>query len=209
MITVENFQLFLALSWVLIVTPGPDLIFVLTKGIGGGKKVGLVSAAGVASGILIHTLFAALGLSAILQASSVAFTLVKVVGAGYLIYLGVSGLIKRNQFLIQGQAPISSKKTFWQGFLSNTLNPKVALFFLAFLPQFVDTTSGHGAFTGFLILGLVFGVCTLSFLMLLGYFSGLVGRLLNKNPRAATWLGSVSSIVMILLGIRLLSTKKA
>lgn len=208
MFEIENILLFLGLSWVLIVTPGPDLIYVLTKGIANGKRAGLISAVGVVLGILVHTVFAAVGLSAILQTSALAFTMIKFVGAGYLIYLGVKSLLGSKDWKISQGAPSSNRKLFTQGLLSNTLNPKVALFFIAFLPQFISTTSTVSVPIQLITLGLLFATCTLIFLSLLGYFSGAVGLYLNRKKKLASIIQYISGVVMVMLGVRLAFTRK-
>lgn len=208
MIDTENFLLFVGLSWVLIVTPGPDLIYVLTRGIASGRKAGLVSAVGVTLGILVHTIFAALGLSLILQTSAEAFLMVKLIGAGYLVYLGVKTLMSKQELTLGSEQQSSTRKIFWQGLVSNTLNPKVALFFIAFLPQFIQTNGTEISPLPFLILGSVFACFTLIFLAILGHFSGAVGHYLKTRAIVSKWIQYVSGLVMILLGIRLALTKK-
>ena len=162
--TLTNFMLFLSTSWLLIITPGPDLIYVMTRGIGQGKKAGLISALGVTSGLLVHTVFAALGLAVVLRTSAVAFTLVKAAGALYLIYLGIKTLMDKGQLELSAKVShVKTRDLYVQGIVSNVFNPKVALFFMAFLPQFVDSSEGvqAGAVMG---LGLLFSVFGLIFL---------------------------------------------
>ncbi|MFC0877863.1 LysE family translocator [Saccharicrinis sp. FJH2] len=204
MADIQNLLLFIGLSWVLIATPGPDLIYVLTKGIAIGKKAGLISATGVTLGIIVHTIFAALGLSVILKTSALAFMIVKIIGAGYLIYLGIKTLInKENLNLNNKEHKPSDREIFTQGLLSNTLNPKVALFFMAFLPQFIKTNGTEITPIPFLILGTIFALFTLIFLATLGYFSGAVGHYLKAKDSVSKWIKRFSGSVMILLGIRL------
>ncbi len=200
---IQNLLLFAGLSWILIITPGPDLIYVLTKGISGGRKAGLISAAGVTLGIFVHTVFAALGLSVILKTSALAFTIVKVIGAGYLIYLGIKMLISKSELKMQNEEVVSIRKVFTQGLISNTLNPKVALFFMAFLPQFIKSGTTGVSPIPFLILGTIFALFTLAFLAVLGYFSGAVGHYLKSKNSISKWIKNISGSVMILLGIRL------
>lgn len=200
---INNFTLFLGFSLILIITPGPDLIYVLTKGISNGRKAGLLSAAGVTLGIFVHTIFAALGLSVILKTSAIAFSIVKIIGALYLIYLGLRSILGRSEFDLNKSESVSSKRIFSQGLISNTLNPKVALFFMAFLPQFVDNSESAYTALPFIILGLVFAICTFSFLSILGYFSGVIGQYLMKNERLTKRVQNFSGTILILLGIRL------
>ncbi|MCG6186390.1 LysE family translocator [Maribellus maritimus] len=203
MADIQNLLLFIGLSWILIVTPGPDLIYVLTKGISTGKKAGLISAFGVTLGIFVHTIFAALGLSVILRTSALAFMIVKVVGAGYLIYLGIRTLINKDELDLNKEKQTSTRKIFTQGLLSNTLNPKVALFFMAFLPQFIKTDGTEISPVPFLVLGSVFALFTMLFLATLGYFSGAVGHYLKTKESVSKWIKNISGSIMVLLGIRL------
>lgn len=127
----SQITLFMVTSIALIVAPGQDLIYVITRGIAQGRVAGIISAIGVSSGIIIHTLFAALGLSVILQSSAFAFLAIKYAGSVYLIYLGIRTLISNEEFSLQtSQRKISRTAVFWQGFISNVFNPKVALFFI-------------------------------------------------------------------------------
>ncbi|MEO7841903.1 MAG: LysE family translocator, partial [Anaerolineales bacterium] len=139
MIEPTKFILFVGVSWALIIAPGPDMLYVITRGVTQGRTAGMLSALGVICGILVHTLAAALGLSLIIQTSAFAFLLVKYLGAIYLITLGVKAWRDKSTFSLQTPASrVSFHRVFWQGVLSSVLNPKIAIFFLAFLPQFVD-----------------------------------------------------------------------
>lgn len=201
---IQNFALFLTLSWILIITPGPDILYVLTRGISQGKKAALVSALGITLGIMVHTLFAALGLSVILKTSAVAFSIVKLAGAAYLVYLGIKSFTTKSNIKLTQRPPAEMKKIFMQGFITNTLNPKVAIFFMAFLPQFIVAT-GTDAINPlpFVILGVTFALNGLIFLLALGYFSGLAGTILSKNNSVTTWTERISGSILILLGVRL------
>lgn len=138
-----NFAIFFTASWILTITPGPDIIYVITRGVSQGRRAGIVSAIGVTLGILVHTIFAALGLAVILRTSALAFLAVKYTGAAYLVYLGIKSYRDKTSFdLTSKQAQAMTRTIFIQGMLSNVLNPKVALFFLAFLPQFVNPDYG-------------------------------------------------------------------
>lgn len=141
-----NLVLFLTASVAVIVAPGPDNILVLTRGVSQGRGAAMVSAAGASLGLVVHSVFAAAGLSALLSQSALAFSVVKYVGAAYLIYLGVRSLLDRGRFALPpGQTPIGLRKVFVQAVVSNVLNPKIAVFFLAYLPQFADPVSGDTA----------------------------------------------------------------
>jgi len=131
-----KFILFLGVSWALIIAPGPDMLYVITRGVTQGQRAGMLSALGVICGILVHTTAAAFGLTLILQTSAFAFLLVKYLGAIYLITLGVKAWQDKSTFSLQTSTPsMSFRRVFWQGVLSNVLNPKIAIFFLAFLPS--------------------------------------------------------------------------
>ena len=140
----STFPLFLAGAMILLVIPGPAVFYILSRTIGQGRLAGVVSAAGISVGTLVHSVAAALGLSAILASSARAFHIVQFAGALYLIFLGVRTLLSRDEMaLSNGNTPHGLPRVFWQGVLVNLLNPKTALFFLAFLPQFVDASRGH------------------------------------------------------------------
>lgn len=202
--------LFLTASVALIVTPGPDMIYVVTRGVAQGRAAGLVSAWGACSGLLVHTALASVGLTALLQSSATAFTVVKYLGAGYLIYLGVKAILNRESFSVpQGPAPkLRLGKVYLQGVASNLLNPKIALFFLAFLPQFVSPASGSAA-GQMLLLGLVFTVLALLVFNVIAYFSGTLGDWLARKPAFAGGLRWFSGSVLIGLGLRLALPERA
>lgn len=196
------------MSWILIITPGPDIIYVITRGMSLGRKAGLYSAFGVTLGLLVHTTFAALGLSIILKTSGIIFQIIKYAGAAYLIYLGIRAIINRNKITINNRPnSINKSRIFLQGLLSNVFNPKVALFFLAFLPQFVQPDNSSNSIS-MVILGLLFTVFGFFFLCVVGYFSGYVGTQLLKKPNIARYLQHISALVMIGLGMRLALLKK-
>jgi threonine/homoserine/homoserine lactone efflux protein len=203
MIDPTNFSLFVAASWALIIVPGPDMLYVITRGMSQGRKAGLLSALGVTLGILVHTVFAAFGLAVLLQTSALAFLVVKYVGALYLIYLGFKALKDKSSFAPPSQPQhVDFHSIFWQGVLSNVLNPKVALFFLAFLPQFVNRDSGHIPLQMF-TLGIVFALFGIMFLSVIGYFSGGIGRWLVSRSRLTRTLRWLTGGVFIGLGVRL------
>ncbi|XOV92983.1 MAG: LysE family translocator [Bacteroidota bacterium] len=204
----QNIELFITLSWVLILTPGPDQLYVLTRGISGGKKAGLISALGINAGILVHTLFAALGLSVILQTSATAFLIIKGIGAVYLIYLGIKTWLNKEEIKPDTNSKFTKSQLFIQGILSNVLNPKVALFFIAFLPQFVSANSTSSAASQMIILGLLFTLFGLIFLVSLGLSAGSVQKILFRNPKTGTLIHKISGLIMVLLGVRLAFTRK-
>ncbi len=198
-----SFVLFLVASLVVIVAPGPDNILVLTRGVAQGRGAALVSAAGASLGLVVHSVFAVVGLSALLAQSAVAFSVVKYVGATYLIYLGLRTLLDRECFVLpRGEAPIRLRKVFAQGVTSNVLNPKIAVFFVAYLPQFAGPATG-GTAPQLLALGLTFALLTLAIFGALALFSGTVGSWLRTRPKFAGWLGWLTGGVLISLGLRL------
>jgi threonine/homoserine/homoserine lactone efflux protein len=199
-----NVTLFVAASLALIATPGPDMIYVLTRGVAQGRRAALVSACGVCSGLAVHTSFAAIGLSALLARSAVAFSVVKYAGTAYLIYLGIKTLSSKEPLAISEEKRQTTGLggAFLQGVVSNVLNPKVALFFLAFLPQFVSPDAGS-AVGQMLVLGAVFAMLGLLFLTLVAYFSGSLGERLGGSPRFASALRWLSGSILVGLGLRL------
>jgi threonine/homoserine/homoserine lactone efflux protein len=199
----SNFAIFFAASWILIITPGPDMIYVMTRGISQGRKAGVVSAVGVTLGILVHTLFAAFGLAMVLRVSALAFLIVKLAGAAYLIYLGVKTLLNKSDVVLnKNKSKDGIRIIFIQGILSNVLNPKIALFFLAFLPQFVDLKSGNASIQ-MAYLGLTFALFGVLFLVLLGYFSGYIGIWLSRRHNWAEKIRWFTGSILIALGLRL------
>lgn len=203
-----QFGVFILASWALILAPGPDMLYVITRGIAHGPRAGVLSAIGVVCGILVHTTTAALGLALLLQASALAFLIVKFAGAFYLIYLGIKSLRDKSAFALRDHtSAISSHKLFWQGVLSNVLNPKIAIFFLAFLPQFVNKTSSSIALQ-MVTLGLTFAFFGLCFLVLMGYFAGAIGAWLTRQPRYTNFLRWLTGGVLIGLGVRLALTER-
>ncbi|MDQ5854571.1 MAG: LysE family translocator [Chloroflexota bacterium] len=203
MFDTTSFALFFVASWALILTPGPDMVYVLTRGMAHGRRAGLISALGVTVGILVHTLLAAFGLAVILQTSLVAFLLVKYVGAAYLIYLGVKALKDTGNLVLQTDHPaLRVRVLFWQGVLSNVTNPKVALFFLAFLPQFVRREAGLVPLQ-MLMYGLLFAGFGVVFLSLVGWSAGGIGRWLAQQPRHVRPIRWLTGGALIGLGLRL------
>ena len=176
MFGIQDFSLFLISCILLNLTPGQDTMYIVGRSVAQGKKAGVWSALGIMSGVLIHTLLAALGLSAILTTSSLAFSIVKYVGAGYLIWMGI-GFIRgggnHDSTDMSTRTPLNPFAIYRQGVLTNLFNPKVALFFLSFLPQFVDPQVEF-AFVAFMLLGMIFfhdrqylvcGACNLRFVV--------------------------------------------
>ncbi len=199
-----NIALFVAASLAVIVAPGPDNIYVLTRGVAQGRQVALASAWGMCSGLLFHTTLAALGLSAVLARSAVALSVVKYAGAAYLIYLGVRALLSKERVSVSVEEGPAARlgRFFLKGLTMNLLNPKVAVFFLAFLPQFVSP-GASGAAIRFVALGLIFALLSVVVFSAIAIFSGMLGDELSKNPRYATALQWLIGCVLVGLGIRL------
>jgi len=153
--TVSTLLAFGAASLALLVIPGPAVLYIINRSVADGRKVGLASVAGIELGTLVHVLAAALGLSAALAASAVAFNVIKWLGAGYLVLLGIRTLVTRPTATEIVAAAVAPRRAFAQGIVVNVLNPKVALFFLSFLPQFIDPNRGHATVQA-LVLGLLF-----------------------------------------------------
>jgi threonine/homoserine/homoserine lactone efflux protein len=198
-----RFALFFIASWALIITPGPDMLYVITRGIAHGRRAGLHSAFGVTLGLLVHTLLAALGLAALLQTSAIAFLVIKYIGAAYLIYLGIQSFRAKGGFEQEKHLkPIAAHAIFWQGFISNVTNPKISIFFLAFLPQFVQPDRGS-FFLQMLTLGLLFALFGIAFLSMVGAFAGQMGGWLANKPAFVNRFHWLTGGVLIGLGVRL------
>ena len=205
MLTLHQAVEFLIAAILITAAPGPDNLAVLGMGISKGRTQGTVFGLGCASGCLSHTLLAAVGVSALIAASPVAFTLLKVAGGAYLIWLGI------NAIRHAGVAPVATTasrqgslaKVFFNGCFANAVNPKVILFFLSFLPQFLEQKNGHfGLQTA--ALGIIFTLQAAVLFGLLGYFSGAIGQWLSKRPHAAVILDRTTGTIFVLLGARLI-----
>jgi len=195
--------LFVVASLVLIVTPGQDMILVMSRSIAQGSAAGVVTAAGVSVGLVGHTVLATLGLGAILRTSEWLFVALKLAGAAYLGYLGIQLLRTRNQELaVLAGAPRSLRRLFFDGALSNVSNPKIAVFYFAFLPQFVVPGAAHPTLSVF-VLGLVFAGLTFLVKGPVGLGAGLLSGWLRSRPKALAWLYRTSGAVLIGLGVKL------
>lgn len=205
MLPLKTLVVFAAASGALILTPGPDMLYTMTRGMTQGRRAGMLSAAGIALGLLVHTLAASLGLAVLLKTSPTAFLVIKYVGAAYLLYLGLRAFTGEQRFDPSEGAPqqASAGAVFWRGTLTNVLNPKVALFFMAFLPQFADPARGSVA-VQMILLGLTFIALGATFLLGVGYFSGRLGRWLKGKPWVAERLNGFAGVVFVGLGLRLL-----
>lgn len=209
MLGIINYGAFVLSSVLLNITPGSDIIYVITRSISGGRRVGVVSAAGICTGILLHTLLASLGLSAILASSETAFNVMKILGAAYLIVMGIRTIFQKSSILsTKGTVKQDSlSKTFREGVLTNALNPKVALFFLALLPQFVSLDNSFGPLP-FMMLGFTFFTTSIIWCLFLAFVSSFAFDLLMKNERVSRIATKATGVIYIFLGLGVLLAKK-
>ncbi len=204
----QNLPLFIGATLLLAMTPGQDFIYVMIRSASQGARVGFIAVAGLMIGVMLHTLAAATGVAAILLTSSYAFNAIKFLGAAYLIYLGIQSFRQKGKLQIrQKKDKASAIKILREGMLSSTLNPKLALFFMAFLPQFVSpdvSRNGDGdAFSQMLMLGILFALLSLPILLAVAILSARFGNLLGKNQRVSQSIGKLTGLVLIGLGLRL------
>lgn len=203
--TESSLLLFVTASLLVILTPGQDMILVMSRSLIQGSTAGVATAAGISSGLLVHTVLAALGLGAILQASEVLFFTLKLCGAAYLIYLGVKLLRTRAteiELLAASRVNKPLGRLYLQGALSNLANPKITVFYFAFLPQFISTEVQHPTFY---LLGLGVTFAALTFLVKgpIGFFAGYFSEWLRSRRSILTWMHRTSGIVLMGLGLRL------
>ena len=195
--------LFVLASLMLIATPGQDMMMVMSRSIAQGAAAGVVTAAGVSLGLVGHTVLATLGLGAILRTSEWLFLALKLVGAAYLIWLGVGLLRTRSAAFVVGTAPRRSlPQLLFDGAFSNLSNPKIAVFYFAFLPQFVLPGATHPTLSVF-ALGLAFAALTLLVKGPVGLFAGLLSGWLRARPGVLKWIYRSSGAVLVALGVRL------
>ncbi len=201
MLSLTTICLFSAATVLLALTPGPDMLYIATRSLTQGRSAGVVSALGVHAGVLVHTLAAALGISALIAASAVAFNLVRFLGAAYLIYIGIQAMLSNGDAVeIKAREHSRLRDIFYQGLFTNILNPKVILFFLAFLPQFVDPSKGSTALQ-LLSLGMLMFSVSLPIDIAIGLLGGSVGNWLNRNKgirQSGKW---VTGAVFVSMGI--------
>ncbi len=204
MLGIHELWLFILSGLLLNITPGPDTAYIIGRSIQFGWRGGAAAAIGISSGCLVHVFGAAIGLSALLMASSAAFTAVKLAGAAYLLFVGVQMLLSRPRPMqgdaAQGDA-MSLRRVFWQGALTNALNPKVALFFLAFLPQFVAADSGHKTLA-FLLLGLIFIFSGTLWCLGVAAFAARAAGRIRQSRDVMVWINRVLGGLLVYLGFR-------
>jgi threonine/homoserine/homoserine lactone efflux protein len=205
MFGIHDFGLFLAAGILLNLTPGPDTVYILGRSIAQGREAGIASALGICVGSIFHTCAAALGLSAILATSALAFG---ALGGAYLIFLGIKMILDRRKHLSLPShfRRRTTSAAFRQGVFTNILNPKVALFFLAFLPQFIDPTSSVKVLA-FLALGFAFVTTGTIWCLILAWFASAFSERLRTNETVAQWLNRTAGALFVFLGLRLAAAR--
>jgi threonine/homoserine/homoserine lactone efflux protein len=197
-----NFLLFLATSMAITFAPGPDNLQVLARGISQGRAAGLVAALGFAAGITFHTTLATLGIAALLRSSPMAFQAIKYAGAAYLIWIGIKALRSQGLATAHERPAQPLWSVFRQSVFGNMLNPKVTLFFLVFLPQFIEPHGVQSVAVQMLELGALFMLQTVVIFSLFGVCAGMIGGWLKRRPRVGVWLDRLAGATFIAIGIR-------
>lgn len=203
----QDLALFIVSGLLLNIAPGPDSLLIMSRSASQGWRAGSAAALGVGTGTLVHVLAAALGLSTLLAASSTAFTVVKLVGAAYLVYIGLALLLRRGtpaaaETPAAPSAPLSWRRIWFQGFLTNVLNPKVAVFFLAFVPQFIAHDAPHKALA-FIVLGCIFNFNAMLWCHFLAVSAALASRRVQASRRVTLWLNRAIGAMFMGFGLRL------
>ena len=211
----SSLLMFILAGWLLNLTPGPDVLYIVRHAMRQGVRAGMVAALGIVSGCFVHVLAAALGVGALLAASATAFTVLKWVGAAYLVWMGVKLLLARaaaSPVLAASAAPDTAvsevlplSRIWRQGFLTNVLNPKVALFFLAFVPQFIDPHSEH-KLLAFVLLGLIFNLNSLPINFGYAWLAAWASRRLALVQHALRWMDRAAGLLFIGFGAKLAAT---
>ncbi|MCU9958133.1 LysE family translocator [Burkholderia sp. BKH01] len=211
MFGITHFGFFVLAVFLLNVTPGPDTAYIVGRSVAQGRGAGLMSALGISVGCCVHALACAFGLTALLAASAAAFTVIKLVGAAYLIYLGVRMIVAKQAAAPSGAAAAQAAKPlrqlFMQGFWTNVLNPKVVLFFVSFFPQFVSVDSPHKALA-FLTLGAVFVAMSTVWTSLVAWVAGSVTQRFSGKPGVKKWLDRTVGSAFVGLGLRLATSQR-
>jgi threonine/homoserine/homoserine lactone efflux protein len=204
MLGIHELWLFVLSGLLLNVTPGPDTAYIIGRSLQLGWRGGAAAALGISCGCLLHVLGAAIGLSALLMTSSLAFTALKWIGAAYLLFTGVQMLLSRQQPIANvtpGGDATTLRRVFWQGALTNALNPKVALFFLAFLPQFVSADSPHKT-AAFLLLGTIFIFNGTLWCLGVAAFAARAAHRIRRSSGVVAWINRTLGGLFVYLGIR-------
>ncbi|UOB79920.1 LysE family translocator [Bacillus sp. ZJS3] len=201
-----NYEVFLLTGILLNLIPGADTMYIVGRSISQGRKVGVYSVFGIITGSLVHTLLVAFGLSIILTKSIVLFNTIKVIGVIYLVYLGIKMILDKTNVAFQASSnKLNIRKIYVQGLLTSLTNPKVSLFFIALLPQFIDTKASGPM--PFIILGLTFTVTGLLWCLFVAYFSSYVTKKLRGNQKVGMILNKITGLIFIGMGLKLLQTK--
>ncbi|KIL35014.1 homoserine lactone transporter [Cohnella kolymensis] len=205
---IHNYEVFILAGILLNMTPGTDTMYIIGRSAAQGKMAGVYSALGIGTGSLVHTLLAAFGLSVVLAQSIVMFNMIKIIGVIYLFYLGLKMILSKATLMNSDPELVNQRlsKVYLQGVLTNVFNPKVALFYLSFLPQFVDATGNFGPIP-FVLLGLTFIVTGTLWNLLLAFFSSFATKKLRSSTRAASTLNKLTGIVFIAMGVKLFQAK--
>ena len=194
--------IFIVASTLLALAPGPDIIYVLTRAVSQGRKAGIAAALGFATGCIFHTVLAAVGVAALIRSSELAFDIVRYAGAAYLVWIGIQALRHRSSFSVEGASDARALATIYkQSVIGNILNPKVTLFFLAFLPQFVNAQAGNIGLK-MTILGVVFMGVTIVVFGAVAIFAAMIGDWVRRKPAIGERLNVFAGITFIALGIR-------
>jgi threonine/homoserine/homoserine lactone efflux protein len=207
---IHDLGLFVVSGLLLNIMPGPDSLLIMTRSATQGWRAGSAAALGIGTGTFVHIFAAALGLSAILATSAAAFTVVKLLGAAYILYLAVGMLLsKRGAGTAKppALAPLPLRRIYAQGILTNVLNPKVALFFLAFVPQFIDANAPHKALA-FIVLGAIFNINGMLWCHALALFTAQARARLKLNPAVTQWLNRATGGLFVWLGVKLALAKQ-
>jgi len=211
MFGIHDLALFVVSGLLLNIMPGPDSLLIMTRSATQGWRAGSAAALGIGTGTFVHIVAAALGLSAILATSAAAFTVVKLLGAAYILYLAVGMLLSKRRNADAATppalAPLPLRRIYAQGILTNVLNPKVALFFLAFVPQFIDANAPHKALA-FLILGAVFNINGMLWCHALALFTAQASARIKLNPAVTQWLNRATGGLFVWLGVKLALAKQ-
>lgn len=207
MLETDQILLFASTAVLLAMAPGPDVLYVITRGLTQGRSSALAAAAGFSLGNIVHTVFAIIGVSAIIKASAVAFTIIKIAGALYLIYIGIKIFRSGSANAEKDKKLLKPKTVFIQSITANILNPKVAIFFIALFPQFIRSENGHESLQ-MALLGAEFILCTFFVFSLCALFSGQIGELLKKKKGSAGILNKLAGTVLMGLGVALAFSKR-
>ena len=199
---ITNLHLFFVTTLFVVIAPGPGMLFVISRSIAGGRRAGIVSALGTSTGIAVHILAAGFGLSLILFATETGFIIMKWVGGLYLIFLAWKAFTHRQPLTLESGNDTGHTSNFWQGLLVNALNPKVALFFIAFIPQFVNPVSGSVT-AQMMVLGTIFMLLTVMIFSAYGILAAIIRRWLIERPRVNRLIDWATGSLFVFLGIRM------